>query len=89
MFQDLSLRHLLAKLLSRVERELTTGGKIGDVVKSGGLSIESRLSLSKGSLMVVDEFADYCSVVLSDLRKRDVRKEDKLIERFKTEYCRL
>ncbi len=77
---------LLTYVPDKHEVMISLSTKIRNLRRLGRIS---RLSLSKGSLMVVDEFADYCSVVLSDLRKRDVRKEDKLIERFKKEYCRL
>ncbi len=49
----------------------------------------NRLSLTKASIAIVDEFADYCSVLATDLRRKDIKVEDKLLERFSTEYKKL
>ena len=53
------------------------------------LSTANRLSLTKQSIRVVDEFADYFAVILTDFKKKNVQREEKLFSQLKKEYERL
>ena len=47
---------------------------------------KNTLYLNKEELKITQEYCDYFSVVLNDPRKKDIQKENELLDKFKIEF---